>query len=201
MINNEMRCTCSKEKVYSKYITEEVKGGTYIKPDTASATETYCPFDRIESLVSDYLYIGFLRNQGMDTSKSVISFITQNGMPHRGSARLNIGEFADDAEMLYLHMTEVKTVPYPKSPEWILEPSPVALVTEVIDDAVTIRWETDSLAEAIELGYTMLLGNNPCRLNICKKCGKPFYAQNPKREFCSFECRNNYNVQKFRAKK
>lgn len=64
-----------------------------------------------------------------------------------------------------------------------------------------IRWQTDSLAAAIELGYTMLLGDNPCKLTICKKCGKPFYARNPKREFCSLGCRNNYNVQKFRAKK
>ena len=122
-------------------------------------------------------------------------------MPYRGRARLNIDELAEDAEMLYLHMLEVKTVPYPKSPEWVLEPSPVALVAEVIDNDVTIRWQTEGLAAAIELGYTMLLGNSPCRLNICKKCTKPFYAQNPKREFCSPGCRNNYNVQKFRAKK
>ena len=201
MINNGINCTCSSEKVYSEYITEKTKNGLFIKPDTSSPAKSYCPFDRIQRLVSDYLYIGYLRNCGADTEREVISFISENGMPYRKTARLNTDEFAEEAEMLYLHMTEVKTVPYPKSPEWVLEPSPVALVVEVIDNQTTIRWQTDSLASAIELGYTLLLGSSPCRLNICKKCGKPFYEQNPKREFCSPGCRNNYNVQKFRAKK
>lgn len=201
MTNNKMNCTCSNEKVYSKYIIEKTKNGTYIKPDTSSESKSYCPFDRTENLVSDYLYIGYLKTSGKDTDREVISFIKENGMPYRKSAKLKTDKFAEDAEMLYLHMCEVKTRPYPKSPEWVLEPSPVALVVDVIDNKTVIRWQTDSLAAAIELGYTMLLGDNPCKLTICKKCGKPFYARNPKREFCSLGCRNNYNVQKFRAKK
>ena len=33
--------------------------------------------------------------------------------------------------MLYLHMVRMSR-PYPKSPEWVLEPSPVAIVVDVI---------------------------------------------------------------------
>ena len=81
MTNNKMNCTCSNEKVYSKYITEKTKHGTYIKPDTSSESKSYCPFDRTENLVSDYLYIGYLKNRGKDTDREVISFIKENGMP------------------------------------------------------------------------------------------------------------------------
>ena len=150
MTNNKMNCTCSNEKVYSKYITEKTKNGTYIKPDTSSESKSYCPFDRTENLVSDYLYIGYLKNRGKDTDREVISFIKENGMPYRKSSKLKTDKFAEDAEMLYLHMCEVKTRPYPKSPEWVLEPSPVAIVVDVIDNKTVIRWQTDSLAAAID---------------------------------------------------
>lgn len=51
-----------------------------------------------------------------------------------------------------------------------------------------------------EDGAIMLTDENSS-LKVCKHCGKVFVATRPNMEFCSPQCKNQYNVYKSRAKK
>lgn len=198
-MKNIINCTCQNEKVYSEYVTELSGGHSYIRPDLGADIREYCPFDDIASVVSDYLTIGYLRESGADTAENTFEFIKKYGMPTRGNRRIDAEEFAEDARLLYLHLAEITSRPYPENPEWILETDPISAIVRVDGDESFIEWQTTSLSSAIELGYMLLLGSEHCKLGICKNCGKPFFAQNPKTEFCQSACRNRYNVRRHRT--
>lgn len=197
-MNNKFNCTCVNEKVLSSYTLSE--DNKFIIP-VSGATETeYCPFDNTEKLVVDYLNIGYIYSIGGDVVDSVYKFVSAYGMPQRRLKKLDIIDFAEGAEALYLHFAEISTEPYPENPEWVLEPEPVSGVVIGGGDMPVLQWQTGSLADAIELGYTILVCNDIKKLGLCKHCFKPFYAKNPKSEFCSPSCRNRYNVYKSRSK-
>lgn len=203
MFNHFINCTCQDEVVYSSYTTvfgsDNSEADMYIEPAANAKKKEYCPFDIIEEIVYDYLYIGYLRSTSQNYRDNVINFVSSYGDLSRGKNKINIADFAEDAELLYLHFTEIMSRPYPKNPEWVLEPS-IAPLTPVVSDGKTVlMWHTENLANAIEIGYTMLLASDK-NLGLCKHCKRPYIAQNPKREFCSSECRNIYNVRKHRAK-
>ena len=197
-MNNKLNCTCLKEKVASAYVLSE--DAKYITVAPTSNEAEYCPFDKIEKLVVDYLNIGYVFSLGGDTTDYVISFVSDYGMPDRKTKKLNIADFSEGAEALYLHFAEITSKPYPKNPEWVLEPEPVSGVVLGSGPFPILEWQTGSLADAIELGYTILVCNDIKKIGICKHCQKPFYAKNPKSEFCSPSCRNRYNVYKSRSK-
>lgn len=199
-MKNIINCTCQNEKVYSRYISEVSGGHTYILPDPDSDVREYCPFDDIASVTEDYLMIGYMLEYGADTVENTLEFVKKYGMPHRGKRRLNADKFAEDAQLLYLHLTEITSRPYPENPEWLLETDPISAIVRADGGESVIEWQTTSLASAIELGYMLLLGSEHYRLGICKNCGKPYFAQNPKTEFCKIACRNRYNVKLHRAR-
>lgn len=197
-MNNKFNCTCIKEKVLSSYSLSEDK--KFVTSNQGANETEYCPFDNVEKLVVDYLNIGYIYTNGGDTTNLVLSFVSSYGMPQRKMKKLDIADFSEGAEALYLHFAEISTKPYPKNPEWVLEPEPVSGVVIGSGEVPVLQWQTGSLADAIELGYTILVCNDIKKLGICKHCFKPFYAKNPKSEFCSPVCRNRYNVYKSRSK-
>lgn len=197
-MNNKFNCTCINEKVSSSYVLSEDK--KYITASPNSKEKEYCPFDNVEKLVVDYLNIGYIYSIGDDFTEDVLSFVSTYGMPDRRKKKLDIIDFAEGAEALYLHFAEITTKPYPENPEWVLEPEPVSGVVIGGGDMPVLQWQTGSLADAIELGYTILVCNDIKKIGLCKHCQKPFYAKNPKSEFCSPSCRNRYNVYKSRSK-
>ena len=49
--------------------------------------------------------------------------------------------------------------------------------------------------------FSFMLTDDNSRLKVCKHCGKAFAATRSNMEFCSPQCKNQYNVYKSRAKK
>jgi len=67
-------------------------------------------------------------------------------------------------------------------------------------DSPKIRWEFASLKAMIDLFIVGSITDAAAPLRECKHCGKVFYAENARLEFCTPQCRNKYNVYKFRRK-
>lgn len=64
-----------------------------------------------------------------------------------------------------------------------------------------ICWQPNSLKQALDMYFGFVLCDKNKTIRICKHCGKVFYAQNPKAEYDSSQCRNQANVYKSRNKK
>jgi len=61
-------------------------------------------------------------------------------------------------------------------------------------------WDFPSLNAAVNVLYGFYLTHPERPLRICKHCGKAFIMKNPRAEFCSVQCRNQFNVYKSRRK-
>jgi hypothetical protein len=70
-----------------------------------------------------------------------------------------------------------------------------------IKDAPTLIWNYVSLAHLIEAVFGFYLCDKNSPLRICKHCKNIFISKLASTEFCSAQCRNQYNVYKSRAKK
>ena len=196
---NSINSTCLPEKVYKKYtVSSDEK---YIEISDNSKFKEIVPFDMFDKIISDYLYIGYAYTNGFKVTDLVLDFISSYGMPDRKSKKVNIESFADGAESLYLHFSEISENPYPENPDWILETDPMSGIIKNENGQIFLEWQTESLLNAIEILYTILLTGENKKLGFCKHCGKPFFAKNPKSEFCSAPCRNKFNVYKCRSKK
>lgn len=197
-MNTNLSCLCTDETVYSVYTVSADKKS--ITVDTSSDKKIYRPTDFAPEIVVDYLHIGYLAFNNTDTSNAVFDFVSKYGMPKRNIKKVNIKDFSDDAEALYSHFFEIASEAYPSTPEWILETDPMSGIIIRNDHAISLSWQTSGLLNAIEITYTLMLCGETKQLGLCKHCGAPFYAKNPKSEFCSSQCRNRFNVYKSRKK-
>ena len=68
-------------------------------------------------------------------------------------------------------------------------------------DKPTIVWEFHSLLLGIQMMFSFMLTDDNSTLKVCKHCGSAFGATRSNMEFCSPQCKNQYNVYKSRAKK
>lgn len=66
-------------------------------------------------------------------------------------------------------------------------------------DKPTIVWEFHSLLLGIKMMFSFMLTDDNSTLKVCKHCGTTATRSNM--EFCSPQCKNQYNVYKSRAKK
>ena len=67
-------------------------------------------------------------------------------------------------------------------------------------DKATLRWNFNSLKQAIETLLGLNVSNERKSVKICKRCYKPFIAKNLNSDYCSITCRNVANVYKSRAR-
>ncbi len=65
----------------------------------------------------------------------------------------------------------------------------------------SVRWDFRSLINAIDTLYGFAVADEKNPLRICKHCGKVFWSNDIRSEFCSPQCRNQYNVYKSRRKR
>ena len=65
----------------------------------------------------------------------------------------------------------------------------------------TIVWDFHSLLLGVQMMFSFMLTDEKSSLKVCKHCGKAFAATRSNMEFCSPQCKNQYNVYKSRAKK
>lgn len=65
----------------------------------------------------------------------------------------------------------------------------------------TIVWDFNSLLLCVQMMFSFMLTDENSSMKVCKHCGKAFIATRPNMEFCSPQCKNQYNVYKSRAKK
>ncbi len=65
----------------------------------------------------------------------------------------------------------------------------------------TLVWDFNSLLLCVQMMFSFMLTDDNSNLKVCKHCGKAFVASRPNVEFCSPQCKNQYNVYKSRAKK
>ena len=192
--------TCRETVIFSDYYIKNTGGAAVIVPVENAERITYRPFDDAESMVLEYLEIGYMTDCGQDASEAVLSFVRGHGMPTKNMKKLVVSEFSEDAQALYLHFAENAAAPYPDSPEWTLETEPVSALVRTTSDGPVIEWQTEGVGAAVELAYTLMLCSNERRFGLCKHCRRPFAVKNPKAEFCSPQCRNRYNVYKTRDK-
>lgn len=68
-------------------------------------------------------------------------------------------------------------------------------------DRPTLIWDFNSLLLCIQMMFSFMLTDDDSSLKVCKHCGKAFAATRANMEFCSPQCKNQYNVYKSRAKK
>ena len=68
-------------------------------------------------------------------------------------------------------------------------------------DKPTIVWEFHSLLLGIQMMFSFMLTDDNSTLKVCKHCGSAFVATRSNMEFCSPQCKNQYNVYKSRVKK
>ena len=64
-----------------------------------------------------------------------------------------------------------------------------------------IVWDFNSLLLCIQMIFSFMLTDDDSSLKVCKHCGKAFAATRSNMEFCSPQCKNQYNVYKSRSKK
>ena len=62
-------------------------------------------------------------------------------------------------------------------------------------------WEFASMKAVMDLFVVGCITDSAQPIRQCKHCGKVFYREDLRMEFCSHQCRNRYNVYKSRAKK
>ena len=65
----------------------------------------------------------------------------------------------------------------------------------------TLVWDFHSLLLEIQMMFSFMLTDEKSSIKVCKHCGKAFIASRPNAEFCSPQCKNQYNVYKNRSKK
>lgn len=68
-------------------------------------------------------------------------------------------------------------------------------------DKPTIVWDFHSMLLGIQMMFSFMLTDEKSSIKVCKHCGKAFIASRPNAEFCSPQCKNQYNVYKSRSKK
>jgi hypothetical protein len=68
-------------------------------------------------------------------------------------------------------------------------------------DRPTLIGDFNSLLLCIQMMFSFMLTDDNSSLKVCKHCGKAFAATRSNMEFCSPQCKNQYNVYKSRAKK
>ena len=59
----------------------------------------------------------------------------------------------------------------------------------------------NSLMLAIQMMFSFMITDENSTLKLCKHCGKIFVASRSNVQFCSPQCKNQYNVYKSLAKK
>ena len=60
-------------------------------------------------------------------------------------------------------------------------------------DKPTIVWDFNSLALCAQFLFSLMLTDGDRPLRMCRKCTRPFIAKRRNSQFCSPECRNQYN--------
>lgn len=70
---------------------------------------------------------------------------------------------------------------------------------KMVDKPMAV-WDFVSLKILMDTAYAFLVSDDAAPLRICKHCGNVFTASHVKTEFCSPQCRNQYNVYKSRGK-
>ena len=65
----------------------------------------------------------------------------------------------------------------------------------------TLVWDFHSLLLEIQMMFSFMLTDEKSSIKVCKHCGNAFIASRPNAEFCSPQCKNQYNVYKSRSKK
>jgi hypothetical protein len=64
----------------------------------------------------------------------------------------------------------------------------------------TLQWIFPSLKSVIDMAMALCVTAEDMPLRVCKKCGKVFYNENARSEFCSGRCRNQWNVYRSRGR-
>lgn len=59
-------------------------------------------------------------------------------------------------------------------------------------------WNFNSLLLCIQMMFSFMLTDDDFSLKVCKHCDKAFTATRSNMEFCSPQCKNQYNVHKSR---
>ena len=58
----------------------------------------------------------------------------------------------------------------------------------------TIVWDFHSLLLGVQMMFSFMLTDDNSSLKVCKHCGKAFAASRSNMEFCSPQCKNQYNI-------
>jgi hypothetical protein len=65
---------------------------------------------------------------------------------------------------------------------------------------LSLDYDFPALKSVIDVAYSFAVTTEPSPLKLCKDCGKVFFVNNQRTEFCTVQCRNKFNTRKFRSK-
>ena len=68
-------------------------------------------------------------------------------------------------------------------------------------DSPVIVWDFHSLLVMVQMCFSFMLTDKDSDMRMCKHCKKAFIASRKGNEFCSPQCKNQFNVYKSREKK
>ena len=68
-------------------------------------------------------------------------------------------------------------------------------------DSPVIVWDFHSLLVMLQICFSFMLTDKDSDMRMCKHCKKAFIASRKGNEFCSPQCKNQFNVYKSREKK
>lgn len=197
---------------FSKYERKYVpkKSYVYFKGKRVRIIE-YNPFEIADKLAVDFLNIGWSKANSKGNYRELAEeFVNKYGTLTMRADK-NIDEYEEEtlsiieSEKLYMHFFEYnRDMRYPEQvgaePAWSLEPLSVPMTVKLIDNIPTLIWNNANLLTAIKLAYSLLTTEENTRLKFCKHCLKAYFGANPKSEFCSPRCRNQWNVYRSREK-
>jgi len=183
-------------------------------PADGTKIEEYNPFEVMDKMIVEFLNLGWavVNEKHTIAMQENERFIKNYGHFTVPATKVDrVGEespslLSDAAEKMYLNFYELhksmKDEKKPKrQPVHEFNTADVSARVELVDNKPTIVWQTPDLRAAVEVAYALLVSESIPRLKYCKHCGKAFWGNNPKTEFCSSQCRNQFNVYKSRRRK
>ncbi len=203
---------------YSAYQKVENGDDVIIVPTANAKQISYNIADYYEKLVVDALEIGlYAISEGYEarTLDLIYAFIKKYGLLNLADNEEitkdyseSVSDLSDFFKNLYMHFTasyyynkteESQMKDIYESKISSLGASGISLSLDVLDTPILV-WDIVSLYDFLVFVYSLYITNTEEPLRICKHCGMPFVAKNSKNEFCSPQCRNQFNVYKSRAK-
>lgn len=207
-------------------VTSEISGPDifYLAPSPGATELRFNCAEQPEQLVADALELGHqLLIGALEKDRLCAAFAARHGLLGLEAEKdppaiedpavppcyrpLDSREYGEDVGLFQLFFMELYQHFLTTRGELAMEPNPSVLdISGLLSYRLTsgqtpqLVWQVKSLQSVVRLSYAAMVTSEKSGLRVCRNCGKVYYNNHAKSEFCSARCRNYYNVRLFRAK-